>query len=122
MATKLVIGLGLLMASALTLAAEDDDLVLWDKTVNIRGALGYKDNVLLSKSRPQGSAFWQSAVDVMFLRASAEESAGTFSFFATGEDRRYFSSPEVRKEQLVLGQGKFEKPFFSEWKAGMLAQ
>ena len=34
------------------------DLAIWDRSVNLRGGLGYKDNVLLSNIDRQGSAFW----------------------------------------------------------------
>jgi hypothetical protein len=120
---NLAFGLALLGGVVSLAGAESEThLVLWDTSVNARGALGYKDNVLLSKAGRQGSAFWQSALDLLLLRASTAENAGTFTFFASGEDRRYFSAPEVRKEQLVLSQAKWEMPLFSAWEGGGLAQ
>ena len=52
-------------AAALGASAQDDleledfevPTSLWDKSLNLRGALGYKDNILLSNSRPDESAF-----------------------------------------------------------------
>jgi hypothetical protein len=111
-----------LAGSIVLSGAAEDGLALWDKSINLRGALGYKDNVLLSSIQEQGSAFWQSAVDVMLLRLNTDPAAGTFSFFVTGEDRRYFSSLEVDKEQLVLSQAKWEQPFLENWKWGAIAQ
>src|SRR5688572_14159095 len=85
------------------------ELAIWDYSVNLRGAFGYKDNVLLSNVDRQGSAFWQTALDAMMLRADLE-SAGNLTLFLTLEDRRYFSDIEVEKEQLALFQTKYEEP------------
>lgn len=90
------------------------DLSIWDHSVNLRGGLGYKDNVLLSNVDQQGSAFWQTALDAMLLRMDLE-SGGNLTLFLTAEDRRYFSDIEVEKEQLVLAQGKYEQPFAEVW-------
>lgn len=103
-------------------SAQDDPLVLWDKSFNLRGALGYKDNVLLSTAHEQRSAFWLSAADLMLLRASLDPAGANFTFFVSGEDRRYLSSLEVEKEQQLLSQAKWEKRFLGEWKGGALAQ
>jgi hypothetical protein len=90
------------------------DLSIWDYSVNLRGGLGYKDNVLLSNIDQQGSAFWQSALDAMLFRVDLEN-GGNLTLFLSAEDRRYFSDIEVEKEQLVLAQGKYERPFAEEW-------
>ena len=45
------------------------DLAIWDRSVNLRGGFGYKDNVLLSNIDRQGSVFWQTTLDAMLLRA-----------------------------------------------------
>src|SRR5262245_24242913 len=117
----------LLALSPVSRADEDSDLEepislsFWDKTVNLRGALGYKDNVLLSKAEKEGSAFWQSAFDFTLLRASLDQSP-TITFFVSGEDRRYFSSRSVDKEQLLLSQMKATKPFAGDWTAGIVGQ
>ena len=97
------------------------DLAIWDKSVTLRGALGYKDNVLLSSAQPEGSAFWQTTIDLTLLRASLE-SGPNFTFFLSAEDRRYFSAEDLEKEQLVLGQAKIEQPFLSDWVASATAQ
>lgn len=107
------------MAGPLLLQAQEEeepelDLSIWDHSVNLRGALGYKDNVLLSSIDKQGSAFWQTAVDAMLLRADLESGAN-LTLFLTAEDRRYFADIDVEKEQLVLMQGKYERPFAEDW-------
>lgn len=108
--------LALFAVPMLLQAQEDDpelDLSIWDHSVNLRGALGYKDNVLLSSIEKQGSAFWQTALDAMLLRADLESGAN-LTLFLTAEDRRYFADIDVEKEQLVLMQGKYERPFAND--------
>ncbi|HEX7863222.1 MAG TPA: hypothetical protein VF773_23035 [Verrucomicrobiae bacterium] len=90
------------------------DLAIWDYSVNLRGAFGYKNNVLLSAVDRQGSTFWQTALDAMLLRADLE-TAGNLTLFLTLEDRRYFSDIEVEKEQLALFQTKYEQPIGDDW-------
>jgi hypothetical protein len=113
------------LASPFWLHAEEEepelDLAIWDHSVNLRGAFGYKDNVLLSKIDKQGSAFWQTGLDAMLLRADLE-SGGNFTLFLTAEDRRYFSDIDVEKEQLLLLQGKYERPINDDWYWSALAQ
>lgn len=105
-----------------TLLAAENPLALWDKSINLRGALGYKDNVLLSPAQEQPSAFWLTAFDFMLLRASLDPADATFTFFVSGEDRRYLASIDVEKEQQLLTQTKWEKPFLTDWKGGGLVQ
>ncbi len=97
------------------------ELAFWDKSVTLRGAFGYKDNILLSSVQPEGSAFWQSGIDLTLLRASLE-SGPNFTFFLSAEDRRYFSSREIEKEQLLLTQAKLEKALSADWTASAALQ
>ncbi|HTG45679.1 MAG TPA: hypothetical protein VK633_14245 [Verrucomicrobiae bacterium] len=116
----------LLLAAALPGLGRADEvgdlkLSLWERTVNLRGAFGYKDNVLLSHTQREASPFWQSALDFSLIRAALDDGPSV-TFFLTGEDRRYFSSSEVEKEQLILSQAKFTQEISSEWALGGLAQ
>src|SRR5215207_1822803 len=70
------------------------DLAIWDRSVNLRGGFGYKDNVLLSNIDRQASAFWQTTLDAMLLRADLASGAN-LTLFLTLEDRRYFEDIEV---------------------------
>lgn len=117
---------GMLFMTALCTCAADEleepfKLTFWDKSVTLRGAIGYKDNVLLSKSAPQGSAFWLSGLDFTLIRASLE-GGPKVTFFVSGEDRRYFSVPDVEKEQLLLAQAKISQTFFENWTVGLVGQ
>jgi len=97
------------------------DLAIWDRSVNLRGGFGYKDNVLLSNIDRQGSVFWQTTLDAMVLRADLESGAN-LTLFLTLEDRRYFDEIDVEKEQLVLAQGKYERPAGENWFWSLTAQ
>ena len=117
----------LAMSAVLAIGQEEEEedldlsLSLWDKSITLRGALGYKDNVLLSSAHPEGSAFWQTALDVTVFRLSLDGGVN-FTYFLTAEDRRYFSSDEIEKEQLLLTQAKLEKPIGDDWVASATLQ
>lgn len=90
--------------------------MLWDKTVNLRGALGYKDNILLSRFQDDSSAFWQTTADFILFRYG--ETPWDLTVFLSGEDRRYFSSETVEKEQLLLSHINVGRRIGEDWKAG----
>lgn len=94
---------------------------IWDKSLTLRGSLGYKDNPLLTQARAEGSGFWQSSADLSLFNAGPGRSS-FFSFYLSAEDRRYFSAPRIGGEQLVLSQMKFEVPFAERWKWGAVVQ
>lgn len=109
--------LALLASCSAVAAAEPDprlNVALWDKTISLRGAFGYKDNVLLSSRQEDGSAFWQSALDITLMRLSLEDGPN-LTFFLSGEDRRYFSAEEIEKEQLLIAHLKLEQNMFEDW-------
>jgi hypothetical protein len=97
------------------------DLALWDKSITLRGAIGYKDNVLLSSTQEDASAFWQTALDITLMRLSLDQGPN-LTFFLSGEDRRYFSAEEINKEQLLLTHLKLEQPFLEDWAASAVVQ
>jgi hypothetical protein len=112
-----------IFSPAMTWAAEEPklDLALWDKSISLRGALGYKDNVLLGSTQEDGSPFWQSAMDVTLMRLSLDQGPN-LTFFLSGEDRRYFSAEQIDKEQLLLTHLKLEQPFLEDWTASAAVQ
>jgi hypothetical protein len=114
------------LAAVLSIRAADEleeefKLSFWEKSVNLRGAVGYKDNVLLSNVKPEGSGFWLTGLDFSLIRA-ALDGGPQVTLFASGEDRRYFAAEEIRKEQLVLAQGKITQEIFGNWSIGGLVQ
>jgi hypothetical protein len=88
---------------------------LWNYSAEVRGAFGYKDNLLLSHSDPQGSSFWMSTAEVMLFRLPTQ--GWQFNFFAEASDVRYFNSASVHDEQVALAIAQLSKEFSSGWKS-----
>lgn len=117
MAARLAVSL-LLTAPSLN-AVEDKKESLWDKSVNLSGAFGFKDNILLSKVQNDQSAFWQGDAELTVFRLPADGT--TVSLFATFEDRRYFSA-SVNKEENALANATVSHSFGSRWETGLELQ
>lgn len=99
------------------LAAEEElELPKWDYSFNLRGVLGYKDNILLSSIQDEKSAFWQTGLDFTLIKFDRSETE--FMMFVSADDRRYFSAEEVEKEQLLLSQVRGARLFAKDWKVG----
>jgi len=98
--------------------ADEIDTTIWDKSINLRGAIGYKDNVILSRNNREGSAFWQTEAEVMAFRIDAEQGL-TLTLFASGEDRRYFSADSIDHEQSLVTQAKVDWDFKPDWQTGL---
>lgn len=98
----------------LGLEGEDFRIPVWDNSVSIRGGFGYKDNVLLSHTNAQGSAYWMSGAEAMVFRLPT--SGWYLSFFADASDVRYFNAPSVRNEQAALAVAQLGRDFGKGWK------
>lgn len=93
----------------------DLKIPLWNYSAELRGELGYKDNVLLSHAHAQGSAFWMSRAEILAFRLPTR--GWQFSFFADASDARYFDAPGVEGEQTALAAAQLSKDFGSGWKS-----
>jgi hypothetical protein len=89
---------------------------LWQGEVQVRGAMGYKDNVTLSSTDPQGSAFWQSGVEALAFRLPA--GGWQFSGFLDVTDIRYFDAPSVENEQQVVAVAELAR-LGHDWKSAL---
>ena len=117
-----VFGFTILLMAAVDVAAGEDVLVedalkipLWDYSADVRGGFGYKDNVLLSHTNAEGSAFWMSGAEVMVFRLPTR--GWQFHFFADASDVRYFNAPSVDAEQVALAAAQLSKDFGQGWKS-----
>jgi hypothetical protein len=98
--------------------SEDDlKIPLWNYSTELRGAFGYKDNVTLSHTNAQGSAFWMSSAEFMAFRLPTD--GWQFHFFADASDVRYFDSPSVDNEQVALAAARVSKDFGHGWKSSV---
>ena len=117
-----LIGLAAVLASGNGLAEsdpvmteEDFKIPLWDYSGAVRGGFGYKDNILLSSTNAQGSAFWMSSGEVMVFRLPTR--GWQFTVFADASDTRYFNAPDVDNEQVALAVSQLSKDFGRGWKS-----
>lgn len=97
------------------ITAENFKIPLWDYSTALRGSLGYKDNVLLSHTNAQGSAFWMSGAELMIIRLPSH--GWQFAFFTEATDARYFDAPTVNNEQMALAVAQLSKDFGDGWKS-----
>jgi hypothetical protein len=92
--------------------------LLWDYSATLRAGLGYKDNVPLSATAPQGSPFFTSGLDLVILRLPLD-SLG-FEFSVTGDDKRYWRDIQgIQGEDFFQARAQLEKYFGGHWRAGL---
>jgi hypothetical protein len=90
----------------------------WEPVFAIRTGGGYKDNVFLSPTQPQGSAFVSGGGDVMVLRLSPD--GPQFSFFASA-DVNHFLEPS-HTESAAFALAKLEQDFNATWQGSLTAE
>jgi hypothetical protein len=90
---------------------------LWHGEVQVRGAMGYKDNVTLSSTDPQGSAFWQSGIEALAFRLPS--GGWQFSAFLDATDLRYFDSPSVDNEQQLVAVMEAARDLGCDWRSAL---
>ena len=117
-----LIGLVVLLVTALNVLADEESLAeddweipLWDYSVDLQGGFGYKDNVLLSHTDAQGSAFWMAGFETMIFRLPTR--GWQFYLYADASDVRYFDFPEVGDEQAALAAAQLSKDLGAAWKS-----
>lgn len=94
--------------------------LLWDKSLNLRGGFGYKDNVLLRSTGKAASEFGAFGFDAMILRLPIH--GPQFTLFVTGDDNRYLRDIGVDKEQTLVAAAKLDVPWSDGWEAGLGVQ
>lgn len=112
-------GTGSALASTPTLSAADMgdlEIPMWNTAFDVRGGMGYKDNITLSGAEgAQDSAFWHSQAEVMIFRLPSH--GWQFNFLASAEDVRYFGAPSVSDEQVAMAVAQLNKDFGAGWKS-----
>jgi hypothetical protein len=115
--TVLLMSFGCYAADKNRLSGDDLKIRLWNLSGDLRGGFGCRDNVLLSHTNAQGSAFWMSGAEMMVFRLPTR--GWQFSFFAEASDTRYFNSPSADNEQLALAVAQLSKDFGNGWKSAL---
>jgi hypothetical protein len=107
--------------SVIVTQAEEIDLKsllpLWDHSFDVRTAAGYRDNTTLASVHPPHSGFFSSGLEASVWRLP--EGGRQFRLSVSADDRRYFSSQPVDKEQLFTGQAEYKQVFAEFWQASV---
>ena len=105
----------------LPLIPEDVQLLkesmLWQQTLDLRTGAGYRDNVLLSPSAPQGSAFLADGLDYSASRLPLD--GWGVSFVASGDDNRYLQNVPSDGTDFWLADLTVKRFLGDHWQAGM---
>lgn len=96
---------------------EPGPFLLWDTSLTLRSGGGHADNPTYAPSFREPSGFMALGADLLVLRLPSDGNSG-YLFF-TGDDRRFFGAPSVRKEQTFATQGQL-KHEWTDW-TGTLA-
>jgi len=93
---------------------------IWEKSLNLRGGFGYKDNLALSRTNRAESPLLLSGLDMSLYRLPLD--GKQFTLFITGEDTRFLEGREVKSEQYAAALAEFKIDLGPNWNAGTLAQ
>jgi hypothetical protein len=104
-------------------SAEPDlslEIPKWDKSINLRAAAGYKDNLTLGNVRTEASPFSSAGLDLMIWRLPID--GPQFNFFITGDDVRYFEGATVDHEDTLIAQAQVKFDLGKRWSAAITLQ
>jgi hypothetical protein len=95
----------------------DFKIRLWNYGADLRGLIGYKDNVLLSHSNVQNSPFWDSGGDILAFRLPS----GNWSFngLISGDYVRYFGAHIDTDEETALAAARATRSFGQHWTSAL---
>ncbi len=99
--------------------ADPGSFLLWDTSLTLRSGGGHADNPTYAPSFREPSGFMVLGADLLILRLPSDGNSG-YLFF-TGDDRRFFSAPSVRKEQTFATQAML-KHEWTDWSGTLTAQ
>ena len=92
-----------------------EEVSVWDHSTNLRLGGGYKENVTLSAFAEESSPFVSTGLDFMAIRIPLAEDGVEVTIFGSLDDRRYFDTEVVDREQTGLFNVNLEKPLAENW-------
>jgi hypothetical protein len=98
-------------------AMPDFKIPLWHGEAQVRGSLGYKHNITLSSTDPESSGFWMSGIEGILFRLPSD--GWQFNALLDATDVRYFSSPAVDNEQVVVAVSEVTRDLGHDWETGV---
>lgn len=90
----------------------------WEPVFTLRSGGGFKDNIFLSPTQPQGSAFVSGGGDVMVLRLSP--TGPMLSFLASADVNHFLESAHTESTAFALA--KVEQDFDETWKGSFATE
>jgi hypothetical protein len=96
---------------------EPGPLLLWDATWTLRSSVGYRDNPSFAHTFREPSPFESLGVEWLVIRPPTD--GNLFYLFFSGEDRRYFHSPDVPLEETFITSAQFTHTAASGWVTGL---
>lgn len=92
-------------------------LPTWEPSATLKTGLGYKDNVGLSRTAPEASAFVHTAVEGMLLRLPVD---GTqVLLYLAAEDTRFWESSRLDHEDFAMTQLEVRRFWENDWQAAL---
>lgn len=97
---------------------EPGPFVLWDLSTTLRPSVGYKDNPTLAQDafRDPG-AFLNLELELLLFRLPTD--GNTFYALFLAEDRRYWDTHSIDKEQSFITQADYRHEFESRWRMSL---
>ena len=92
-----------------------EEVSVWDHSTNLRLGGGYKENVTLSAFAEESSPFVSTGLDFMAIRIPLAEDGVEGTIFGSLDDRRYFDTEVVDREQTGLLNVNLEKLLAENW-------
>ncbi len=87
------------------LAALLSDQTVWSSTATLQSAIGYKDNLLLSRYQPASSGFARAGAEIFLWRLP--QGRADWVAFANAEGTRYFDRRAVQQEAQAFLHGEW---------------
>ena len=94
--------------------------LLWQYTLSLRTGAGYRDNVLLSPSAPQGSAFVTEGLDFALSRLPLD--GWGLNLVVSGDDERYLQNVPSDGTDFWLADITIKRFLGNHWEAGIESQ
>lgn len=89
---------------------------VWQQATDIGVRVGYRDNVTLSSSNPDGSSFLGVGLDSMVWHELGPRSR--LEAFLFGEHRQFLESDQIEREQTLFGLLQLRQDWTDNWRSG----
>ncbi len=92
---------------------------LWNYSADLRGLIGYKDNIFLSHTNRQSSPFWDAGGDAIVFRLPSGN--WTLNGLASGDYVRYFGARTTSEEETAIAAVQASGQLGPHWTSTLAA-